>query len=136
MLASVLVNVGRGVGEERIKITVDVKVGEGVSLGRVGVIEGVTVAEGSTAAVCVEAALTVWAMKVPIVFGSTVATAGVPTLIAGTHARISASVEIQITNLVFCDVAIVSSSTSVSSYAPSAVPGAGKPRESPPGTAA
>jgi hypothetical protein len=109
-----LVKVGSttGVGEVRIKITVEVKVGEGVSVGRVGVIDGVRVADGMPAAVWVEAALTVCAMKVPITPGSTVGTAGVPIPIAGTQARINASAEIQITNFVFCVVAIFSSSTS------------------------
>jgi hypothetical protein len=101
-----------GVGEERIKMTVEVNVGEGVSVGRVGVTEGVSVTEGSTAAVCVEAALTVCAMNVPMTAGSTVGTDGVPIPKAGTHARISASAAIQIPNFVFCVVAIFSSSTS------------------------
>jgi hypothetical protein len=90
-----------------------VNVGEGVSLGRVGVIDGVSVDEGIPAAVCVEAALTVCAMKVPIVLGSTVATAGVPS--AGTHARINARADIQITNFVLRVVAIFSSSASAQS---------------------
>jgi hypothetical protein len=101
-----------GVGEERIKITVDVNVGEGVSVGRVGVTDGVSVAEGMTAAVWVDAALTVCAMKVPIMFGSIVGAAGVPIPNAGTHARISARDEIQITNFVLRAANIFSSSTS------------------------
>jgi hypothetical protein len=89
-----------------------VNVGEGVSVGRVGVTEGVSVEEGMTAAVCVDAALTVCAMNVPMILGSTVATAGVPMLNAGMHARISARDEIQITNFVLGAATIFSSSTS------------------------
>jgi hypothetical protein len=60
------------VGVERMKITVAVAVGEGVSVGRVGVIEGVRVDVGWAAAVRVEAASAVWAIKVFTAFGSAV----------------------------------------------------------------
>jgi hypothetical protein len=109
------------VGEERIKMTVEVNVGEGVSVGRVGVTEGVSVEEGTRAAVCVEAALTVCAMNVPMASGSSVGTAGDPIPNAGTHARISASVDNQITNFVFCFAAMFSSSTSEQSQSQSTV---------------
>jgi hypothetical protein len=81
-----LVKVGMmiGVGEERIKITVDVGVGEAVTVGWVGVTEGVRVDVGRTADVWVAAALTVCAMKVPTALASTVGTPGVA--IVGTHA--------------------------------------------------
>ena len=113
---------GGGVGEERIKMMVEVNVGDGVSVGRVGVTEGVSVEEGTRAAVCVDAALTVCAMKVPIKPGSTVGTAGVPMLNAGAHARISASAKIQITSFVFCVVAIISSSASEQSQNQNSLP--------------
>lgn len=68
------VNVGMTgcVGVERMNMTVDVTVGEGVSVGRVGVIVGVKVDVGCAAAVCVEAAFAVCAMKMLTAFGSAV----------------------------------------------------------------
>jgi len=51
------------VGEERIKITVAVSVGDGVDVLRVGVIVTVGVDVGIAAAVCVNAALAVWAIN-------------------------------------------------------------------------
>ena len=52
-----------GVGEERMKITVDVAVGEGVSVRRVGVTVGVGEEVGIAATVLVAAAFAVWAIN-------------------------------------------------------------------------
>ena len=72
LLTAVKVGMTSGVGVERINITVDVKVGVGVSvLGGVGVFVVVCVEVGSTADVCVDAALTVCAMNVLTTLGST-----------------------------------------------------------------
>src|ERR1041384_5373525 len=101
----------RGVGEERIKRNVGVIVGRGVSVFWIGVIVGVGVAEGRAAAVLVDAATTVCAMKVLTATGFVVGTVGVPTL-GTTHATISARARTQINNLVLCIAVIFSSSTS------------------------
>jgi hypothetical protein len=95
-----------GVGEERIKITVDVEVGDGVSVLRVGVTDGVSVDEGMTAAVWVAAALTVCAIKVPITPGSIVGTTGVPR--AGTQAMMITRAVTHINNFLLRVMAMVS----------------------------
>jgi hypothetical protein len=98
------------VGEERMKITVDVAVGVGVSVLRVGVIIGVGVEDGMAAAVWVAAALAVCAIKVFTAPGSSEGIDGVAS--AGTHAMINARVMTQINNFVLRVAAIISSSTS------------------------
>jgi hypothetical protein len=106
------VNVGitRGVGEERIKITVAVAVGLGVSVLTVGVIVGLGVNDGMDAAVCVDAALTVCAINVLTAPGSMAGACGVAS--DGTHAMISARAVTQTNNFVLRVAVIVSSSTS------------------------
>ena len=66
----------RGVGVERIKITVEVALGRGVGVLTVGVIVGVGVNDGMDAAVCVDAASTVCAINVLTAPGSIVGTDG------------------------------------------------------------
>ena len=100
----------RGVGVERIKITVAVGVGEGVSVARVGVRDGLGVRDGMAAAVRVPAAMTVWAMKVLAAPGSMVGIDGAAS--CGTHAMMSASAVIQTNNLLLRVAVIISSSTS------------------------
>ena len=100
----------RGVGVERIKITVEVALGRGVGVLTVGVTVGVGVNDGMDAAVCVDAASTVCAMNVLTAPGSIVGTDGVVS--AGAHAMITASAVIQTNNLDLRVAVIVSSSTS------------------------
>ena len=114
MLVSALVAEGsvggsKGVGVDRIKITVEVAVGRGVSVATVGVTVGLGVKEGMAAAVCVLAAATVWAIKVPTAPGSIVGTDWVAS--TGAHAMISASAVTQINNFVLRVDVIISSST-------------------------
>ena len=97
-------------GVNRTKMTVDVAVGRGVSVATVGVIVGLGVKEGIEAAVCVLAASTVWAIKVPTAPGSIVGTDGVAS--AGAHAMINASAVTQTNNFVLRVDVIISSSTS------------------------
>ena len=85
------VEVAGRVGEDRMKMNVEVKVGDGVSVLRgVGVCVAVDVEVGKAAAVCVEAALAVCAMNVFTWFGSAVGRSGVPN--DGAHAMISARI--------------------------------------------
>ena len=77
-----------GVGEERIKITVEVNVGDGVSVLRVGVMVTVGVDVGIAAAVRVPAAFAVWAINVLTALGSAV---GKGAANDGTHAITSAT---------------------------------------------
>src|SRR5215213_8434664 len=98
LLTIVKVGMTIEVGEERIKMIVEVGVGEGVSVFCVGVKLGVNVADGMAAAVCVEAALTVWAINVLTAPGLTVGTAGAANV--GTHAMISIRAISQIINFV------------------------------------
>jgi hypothetical protein len=106
-----LVNVGttREVGVESTKMNVAVAVGRGVSVTTVGVSVGLGVVEGRTAAVCVEAALTVCAMNVPTAPESIVGTMGVAS--EGTQAMINASAVTQINNFDLRGAVIISSST-------------------------
>ena len=90
MLIGVNVGTTTLVGDERIKITVEVAEGSGVSVGRVGGMVGVNVSVGMAAEVCVEAALAVDTMIAFILFGSEVGY-GVRA-IAGTHAITNAIV--------------------------------------------
>jgi hypothetical protein len=78
------------VGEERIKITVDVNVGDGVSVFRgVGVRVAVSVDVGSTAAVWDAAAFAVCTINVLTAFGSAV---GKGVASDGAHATTSATI--------------------------------------------
>lgn len=85
------------VGDDRIKITVEVAVGEGVSVSRVGVKVMVGVEDGIAAAVFVAAAFAVWAIKLftccGFAVGNGAATEGI------THAVTSATVVSQNKNL-------------------------------------
>jgi hypothetical protein len=99
------------VGVDRIKITVEVALGRGVGVLTVGVIVGVGVNEGRAAAVCVDAASTVCAIKVFTAPGSMVGADGVVTS-AGAHAMMSARAVTQINNFDLRVAIIGSSSTS------------------------